>query len=117
MKIANEVLVVMVTAPEIETARKLARLALEQKLAACANLVPGIESHYWWQGELASSNEVLILFKTSDRQAGGLEKLVRENHPYDTPEFVAIPPSRVNEKYLAWWLHSMQNPSEPPVQV
>ena len=54
---------ILVTAPDIELARRLAKAALEAKLVACANIVPAIESHYWWEGKLESSDEVLIVFK------------------------------------------------------
>ncbi len=91
------------TAPDLKTARKLARLALGARLAACANLVPGLESHYWWQGKMERSREVLILFKTVQSRLGKLEKLVVTEHPYDTPEFVVLSVSRGNERYLRWW--------------
>ena len=65
MKAARNFAIVLVTAPDLKTARALARAALGARLAACANLVPKLESHYWWQGKLERSNEALILFKTT----------------------------------------------------
>ena len=94
--------VVLVTAPDIGLARRLAKAALEAKLVACANLVPAIESHYWWEGKLESSEEVLAIFKTRQQHIPELERVVREIHPYDTPEFVALPLSAGSRKYLAW---------------
>ncbi len=91
------------TTPDLKTARKLARLALERRLAACANLVPGLESHYWWREKMERSREVLILFKTLQSRLGELEKLVVSEHPYDTPEFVVLSVSGGNERYLRWW--------------
>jgi periplasmic divalent cation tolerance protein len=92
----------MVTAPNISVARKIASVALTQRLAACANIVPKIESHYWWQGQLESSSEVLILFKTRAEKLAELEACVLKNHSYQTPEFVALHLDAGNEKYLNW---------------
>lgn len=93
---------VLVTAPELKTARALARAALAAKLVACANLVPRIESHYWWQGKLESGREVLLLMKTTRARVTALEKLILARHPYDTAEFVMLPLGAGSAKYLAW---------------
>ena len=94
--------VVLVTAPDLKTARALAKAALEARLVACANLVPRIESHYWWQGKLESSAEVLLVFKTTRSRLRALEKVIVANHPYDTPEFVVLPVTGGNKSYLDW---------------
>jgi periplasmic divalent cation tolerance protein len=94
--------VAFVTAPDIETARKISRGALEKKLCACANLVPGLESHYWWQGKLEESAEVLIIFKMTLRQRETLRDFVVANHPYDVPEFIAFPIEHGSDDYLNW---------------
>ena len=104
MRTAKNVRVVLVTAPDLKTARKLARLALKARLVACANLLPGVESHYWWQGKLERAAEVLLLLKTTARLVEELEKLVLANHPYDTPEFVALSVAGASKRYLDWWL-------------
>ena len=93
---------VFVTAPNITVARKIAAAALNERLVACANLVPKIESHYWWQGQLESSSEVMILFKTTKNRLAELEENVIKNHPYDTPEFIAVKLEHGAEKYLGW---------------
>jgi periplasmic divalent cation tolerance protein len=95
-----------VTAPDIKVARKLAKAALTARLVACANLIPGVESHYWWQGKIESGKEILILFKTTRRNLLALEKLIVKEHPYDTPEFVVLNPSSTTARYLKWWLDS-----------
>ena len=100
--------VVLVTAPDLKTARKLAKAALAARLAACVNLVPKIESHYWWQGQLESSAEVLLILKTTKAKLFALERLVLANHPYDTPEFVVLPLRGGTERYLAWLSDSVQ---------
>jgi periplasmic divalent cation tolerance protein len=104
----RKVAIAIVTAPSLKSARKLARLALEKRVVACANLLPGIESHYWWRGKLAKGKEVLIVFKTLASLLGRLEELVVEHHPYDTPEFIALPISGGNRRYLRWCEASIQ---------
>lgn len=99
--------IVLVTAPDLKTARRLARAALEARLAACANLAPGIESHYWWQEKIETSAEVLMLVKTTTARLAALEKLVLEMHPYDTPEFVVLPIDHAAKRYLKWWMSSV----------
>lgn len=94
---------VLVTVPNQKTARLLARAALEAHLVACANIFPGVESHYHWQGKIEKSAELLVLFKTTTRHLKSLEKLVVARHPYDTPEFVVINVSAGNQRYLQWW--------------
>ncbi len=108
MKVTSRHRIVFVTAPDLKTARKLARAALEARLIACANLVPRIESHYWWQGKLESSKEVLIVMKTTKARLAALEKLVLKIHPYDTPEFVVLPLTGGNARYLAWLDESLK---------
>jgi periplasmic divalent cation tolerance protein len=93
---------VLVTAPDLRTARRLAQAALKARLIACANLVPGIESHYWWQGRRERGKEVLLLLKTTRARLDRLEKLILAEHPYDTPEFVVLPLDAGNRRYLDW---------------
>jgi periplasmic divalent cation tolerance protein len=102
MKKAGQFRIVLVTAPSLKVARQLAKCALTQRAAACANLIPRVESHYWWQGKLEKSAEVLIVFKTPARELEKLENLVLENHPYDTPEFIALELTAGNRRYLDW---------------
>jgi periplasmic divalent cation tolerance protein len=93
---------VLVTAPNRKAARALARDLLEARLAACVNLVPALESHYWWQGKLESGAEVLLLIKTTRALLRSLEKLVLARHPYDTPEFLAFAIDGGNRRYCRW---------------
>src|SRR6266536_1046836 len=93
---------VLVTAPDMTTARGLAKAAVRARLVACANLIPKIESHYWWQGKMESSAEILIIFKTTKAKLKALEKLIVANHPYDTPEFLVLPIIKGNKRYLDW---------------
>lgn len=93
---------ILVTAPNRKTARTLARAALEARLVACANLIPAVESHYWWLGKIEQSNEILIVFKTAKSKLDALEKLILAQHPYDTPEIIALPIATCTERYLRW---------------
>ena len=102
MKPRGKFAVVLVTAPDLKTGRKLTRAALAARLIACANLVPRIESHYWWQGKIESGGEVLLILKTTTARLAALERLMLAQHPYDTPEFIVLPISRGNRRYLAW---------------
>jgi len=106
MKKTADYSMVFVTAPDKKVARQLARAALEKRLVACANLVAGMESHYWWQGKLERSAEILIIFKTTTRRLAALEKLVLAQHPYDTPEFVVVPLRAGTDRYLNWIMDS-----------
>jgi periplasmic divalent cation tolerance protein len=86
----------------MDVARTLVRAALEQRLIACGNILPVVESHYWWQGKIETAAETLALLKTTSSCLKELERLIVEKHPYDTPEFIAFPIQSGNEKYLAW---------------
>lgn len=108
MKTAKHAGLALVTAPDATVARRLAKAALEARLVACANLVPKVESHYWWQGKLEKGTEVLIIFKTTRARLKALEKLVLANHPYDTAEFIFVPVGSATEKYLRWWEDSVR---------
>ncbi|HZV35433.1 MAG TPA: divalent-cation tolerance protein CutA [Verrucomicrobiae bacterium] len=98
----------LVTAPNLKVARQLAQAALRAKLIACANLMPKIESHYWWQGKIESGNEVLLFMKTTRKHLAALEKLIIEKHPYDTPEFLVVPLAAGNARYLKWMDDSLK---------
>lgn len=99
---AGKYRLVLVTAPDLRTARKLARAALNARLIACANLLPGIESHYRWRGRIDTSREVLLVLKTTSARLAKLEALIVAEHPYDTPEFIVLKPSAGNRRYLDW---------------
>jgi periplasmic divalent cation tolerance protein len=102
MTSARSFALALVTAPDVKTARAFAQAALRARLVACANLIPALESHYWWQGKIEKGREVLILFKTIESKLAALEKLVIARHPYDTPEFIVLRLSRGNKRYLDW---------------
>ena len=102
MQTAAKNAVALVTAPDLRTARRLARAALSARLIACANLVPRVESHYWWQGKIERGAEVLLLLKTTTARLARLEKLILARHPYDTAEFIVLPLLGGSKRYLDW---------------
>src|SRR5688572_29532437 len=97
---ADAVRVVLITAPDLETARKLARELVEARAAACANIVPGLTSIYRWQGAVQEDAEVLVVVKTSADELAALERIVARVHPYEVPEIVALHPAAVERRYL-----------------
>ena len=95
-------MVVLSTAPDESVAAELAAALVERRLAACVNLVPGVRSLYWWEGELQDDAEVLMVCKTDARRLDALTSMLQEMHPYDCPEVVALPVEGGAEAYLAW---------------
>lgn len=102
MKSTTSFAIVLVTTPTPVVARKLACAALEQRLIACANLVPRIESWYWWQGKVETGKEVLMVMKSRKPLLTRLEALIHALHPYDTPEFIVLPLNAGSRRYLEW---------------
>ena len=99
---AEKVLLALSTFPDQETARDISSELVTKKLAACANILPGVESIYRWKEEIESGNETLVLFKLSeDRQSAFQEKL-RSLHPYEVPEIIFVPISSGLAEYLGW---------------
>lgn len=102
MKPASQFVIVLITAPNLKTARALAKTALKKRLIACANIVPAIESHYRWKGNIESGMEVLLILKTRKASLAGLETLILAAHPYDTPEILTMSLTAGTERYLRW---------------
>lgn len=98
----SEALVILCTCPDDAIAGRLARSLVEQRLAACVNIVPAIRSIYSWQGALCDDKEVLLVIKTLQSRFPELEAWLREHHPYDVPEVVALRAEQVSADYLAW---------------
>ncbi len=101
---------VLVTASSLEEARRIAEALLQPRLAACVNLIPGLESHYWWQSRLEQGSEVLLLVKTSAEQFEAVAAAVRATHSYACPEIVALDPREIAPAYRAWWEGEMGDP-------
>lgn len=101
---SDEVRVVLVTAPDRETGRKLARAVTEARLAACGNVIPGLTSVYRWEGRIEEDEEVLILFKTTESSLSSMMDMIVELHPYEIPEFLALHVSTGHLPYMEWVL-------------
>ncbi len=106
----SETQIALVTVPNRETAERLAHACLTQHLVACANIIPGVESMYWWKGKIESDQELLILFKTSTQNLASLKSLILQEHPYDVPEFIHIPIQGGSSDYLGWILTECTTP-------
>jgi len=94
--------IVLVTCPDEKTAGNLADIVLNKRLAACVNIIPGMTSKYWWKGKVEKSKEALMIIKTKESLVHGIEKTVKEKHPYDVPEVIAIPIRSGSKEYLGW---------------
>jgi periplasmic divalent cation tolerance protein len=102
VKSEKHFVIALVTAPDLKVARRLAKIVLEKRLAACVNLLPGIESHYRWKNKLETSAEVLMILKTTRACLKKLETCILENHPYDTAEFIVLKIGAGAKRYLKW---------------
>jgi periplasmic divalent cation tolerance protein len=94
--------VVLTTTSSAEEAKSLARAIVEAKLAACVQILPEMESIYYWEGKVLQEAEHLLLIKTIPSRYDELEKFILEQHSYDTPEIVALDAERVSDGYLKW---------------
>ena len=99
---AANILLALSTFPDAETARRISNQLVTEKFAACANILPAIESIYRWKEKIESGNETLVFFELSeDRQSAFQEKL-RSLHPYEIPEIIFVPVSSGSPEYLDW---------------
>lgn len=93
---------VFMTAPDTETAAKIAGALLDSRLAACVNIVGGVRSIYWWEGKINDDAEVLCIIKTTVASFDALADMVKSLHPYEVPEIIMTPIARGSERYLKW---------------
>ena len=98
----TEALVVLVTAPDPEKAAEIARTLVEERLAACGSVVPGLRSIYRWEGRVEDDREALLLLKTTRARFEALRARVLALHPYQVPEVLALPVEAGSAPYLAW---------------
>ena len=99
---AEKVLLALSTFPDQETAREISNELVTKKLAACANILPGVESIYRWKEKIESGNETLVLFKLSEDRHSAFQEKLRSLHPYEVPEIIFIPISSGLPEYLRW---------------
>jgi periplasmic divalent cation tolerance protein len=98
----NTYQLIFCTCPDEETARKLAILLVEKQHAACVNIVPGLTSVYRWQGKVEAGSEYLLLIKSRTDHYPAVEQIIREQHPYELPEIIAVTISSGLDDYLRW---------------
>jgi periplasmic divalent cation tolerance protein len=93
---------VYTTYPSIVEAEKAGRAIIEQRLAACVNILPGMVSHYWWEGKIDRGEEAVMIIKTRASLTKAVERAIKEMHSYTTPAILVIPLESVEQTYLAW---------------
>jgi periplasmic divalent cation tolerance protein len=102
----HEPIVVFATFPNVEMARGVVRSLVEERLVACGNLIPKVESIYRWQGAVETSTEVFAVLKTERSRYDALEKRLRELHPYEVPECISVRIDKGLSAYLRWMADS-----------
>jgi periplasmic divalent cation tolerance protein len=98
----EHVLLVMTNLPDLPSAQSMARALVGAKLAACVNILPGVQSVYRWQGEVEEASEVSLLMKTTQGRYAQLQQAIIAAHPYDVPEVIALPLADGYPSYLHW---------------
>ncbi|MBT8061714.1 MAG: divalent-cation tolerance protein CutA [Xanthomonadales bacterium] len=98
----SELMIVLCTCPDEETALRLSSGLVEAELVACVNILPAVRSIYRWQGSIQNDAELLLIAKTVASQFGNVERWLAEHHPYDVPEVVGLPAGGVSGAYMHW---------------
>jgi periplasmic divalent cation tolerance protein len=99
---AGKILLALSTFPDAETARRIANQLVTEKFAACANLLPGVESVYRWKEKIENANETLVIFKLSEDRQAAFQKKLRSVHPYEVPEIIFVQVAGGLPDYLRW---------------
>ena len=94
--------VIFITAPSTEEARQISKRLLQQKKAACVNIIPKVNSLFWWENKIDSAEESLLVVKTKTSAIPDIIKLVKEEHSDTVPEIIALPIIDGNQDYLKW---------------
>ena len=105
-------MIVLCTCPDHASARSLATRLVEARLAACVNLIPGVESIYRWQGAVERASEVLLLIKTQAHRLEALQAHILAQHPYELPEILVVQADSGLDRYLRW-IESETAPHRP----
>ncbi|HEU4685487.1 MAG TPA: divalent-cation tolerance protein CutA [Nitrospira sp.] len=98
----KNVIIVFTAVPKRSDALKLSRALVKKRVAACANILPGIRSFYWWEGRIQEEREVLVMLKSTKRRYSALEKAIKASHPYKVPEILGVSAERGLARYIAW---------------
>ena len=103
-----KIIILLSTFSSIDEANKISKLAIESKIAACANIFP-INSMYSWNENIENTNEYLVIYKTTDKKIKQLRQFLEENHSYEIPEIIDFELNHTNSKYLDWIIQSTQS--------
>jgi len=101
-KSAEQVFVILVTAENQEEAVRIGKEMVSTKLAACANIIPGVQSIYRWKGKVVKAQEALLILKSTQLRYRALEKAIKAMHTYETPEIIALPVKKGLDRYMGW---------------
>lgn len=101
----HEVLIVFVTAANLEEAAKISESAVKSRQAACATTFPVVHSVYWWKEKVVNDQESVVMLKTTTEKFEGLQEMIKSLHSYTTPEIVAVPVTHGLPQYLEWVVH------------
>ena len=109
--------VVLISTPGAEAGRQLARVLVEERLAACGSVVPSVTSVYRWQGAVEEEEEALVVLKTAADRVEALTRRALELHPYDVPEILALPVNGGNPGYLEWVIDETRAATSGPADA
>ncbi len=98
----GSICVILITSASYKEAETLGKTLIEERLAACVNIVPGVKSFFWWEGKVSEENEVLLLVKTVPERLSELVERVRSIHSYSVPEIISLPVTGGFEGYIKW---------------
>ncbi|PLT20296.1 MULTISPECIES: divalent-cation tolerance protein CutA [Ralstonia] len=113
MPAGTDVLLVLTNLPNVDSADRVTRAVLESRMAACVNRLPACMSSYWWNGAIEHATEIPLLIKTTQAVYPALEAVLRQAHPYEVPELIAVPVTAGLPAYLAW----VAEEASPPPSV
>ena len=94
--------IILCTCPDKDSAEQLAHLLVNEQLSACVNILPGVSSIYWWQGQATSAHEYLLLIKAHKEHYQAIETHIKAHHPYELPEIIAVSIENGLPEYLHW---------------
>lgn len=107
------IFIALVACPSKEVASSLAKLLVDSELAACVQVLPGMQSVYRWQGSICIDEEALLIIKSSSNLMSEVKRCVEDNHPYEVPEFICLTASDVSARYEQWLLENVKGISTP----
>jgi periplasmic divalent cation tolerance protein len=105
----SEIIIVFVTVPGLREGSRISRAILTSRLAACVNVIPGVQSMYKWKGKIVREKEAMLVMKTTRLRYRKLEQKIKKLHPYEVPEVIAIPLICGSSQYIEWVTREVTN--------